>query len=290
MYNLILSNNAILRISDSSFSNKSSLYNTRARLYINGLTVVNNSTAIIERCIFKDSYDLDRSMIYGLNVNGLNIINSIMIGSRMAGGNIVNSAGALFFYGNNNKIINCTIANNNTTAYTRNSSYKRAGGLFIMGISNYVINCIVYSNICYNKINTNQVDNLLISPKESNYVYNTITTLLTNDNLNYFSIITNNPEIINFDSTIGYPLVGNYDYSLKETSICIDNGNTNLIFDYYDINKYLRTNIFDSKIDIGAYEFRYYPDRLKLKIILYSNKLILNNNTNIINIHSIIAK
>jgi predicted outer membrane repeat protein len=179
--------------------------------------------------------------------SNVNIYNSLIANNTSQGGvsGLLNGSPTV---GVSSNIINCTIVNND-------SSVEHGSGVNLSTANlsgTNVINSIIYGNTSNSVSNNLEIDKLEHINISNTGVENIPDSITINENIN----LTTN-QFVKPTSAAGYYPSGlpAYDWSLLETSHCINKGNNLAVFGIVDLGDNLR--IQKEIVDLGAYESPY---------------------------------
>lgn len=271
---------AIYTLNDGNYSSltikKTKFIGNTSRI---GACLANTSpyqNLIIDRCIFSNNTS-QYSIISLDTFYNAKILNSYFIG------NTVNEFNAQLLYvnhySNDNtedfEMVNCTIADN-FNIYTNTIQ----GEMIELDKTYYKVrNCIIYGNTPYlgrQMTLGHSVANCLI---ENGYVGGT-------------SIINSNPLFVNPNPTLNQNFDANsYDYTLSNTSPCINIGNNSFVNSTYNFDLNNVDRIQGSIVDLGCYESNI---TLSTNVINEISSLIyfdhINNDINFITLNNFYNK
>ncbi|MBI5540579.1 MAG: right-handed parallel beta-helix repeat-containing protein [Bacteroidia bacterium] len=235
--------------------------NTDAIVGGGGIRLENSNSTIINNKIFNNVAHCGGG-ISCFNSNA-EILNNLIANNESINGYglFSDGGGGIFCYNSSPRIINNTICNN--------KSVTDGGGIKCEFNSNpYVQNSIIYGNTADNGNNVSFYDTVNVSFEDSlndpSFLFcdleGGLNAIYTNTNT-FLGTFNNN---INLNPQLESPTIGsgkNYNalsanWELKESSPCINSGNTNGLYFITDIAGNPRVN--DTIVDIGAYEYQIY--------------------------------
>lgn len=218
--------NSELNIIDSKFEQNSA--NLGAALDFKGKSLK------MDRCsIYRNTCFSGNIINVGESVESFALSNSLIVGNLSLSANVLSSSSAIQ---NAVKIINSTIANNNSSSTFASTIYKYPNASSVI-----MYNCIIYDNV--NSVEVNS----------GNLVYNSI---VKNGYSSGINIIDSSPLFTNPGTSSLAPFDASlYNYSLKNNSPAINKGNNDyavtLEKDFLGSDR-----IVDAIVDLGAIEFK----------------------------------
>ncbi|MBX2949158.1 MAG: T9SS type A sorting domain-containing protein [Crocinitomicaceae bacterium] len=195
---------------------------------------------LIDRCIFTNNSS-DNGILHIDEFNNAKILNSYLIGNKvntfsptfMSIGQLNGSSTAKTF-----EMVNCTIAHNyNVYVNTIQSEMIK-----LHKAHHKVRNCIIYGNTPY-------------AGRQMKLGNNVADCLIENGYTNGVNIMNQDPQFVNpnLSATSNFN-AGSYDYSLSETSPCINAGNNSFVYSSYNLDLNKQARLQGCVVDLGCYE------------------------------------
>ena len=236
-----------------------------------GIRLVVNSDAIITGNIIRNNYiisDGNLSEGSGLYIHSSDpvLLNNVIYDNYITPVTNHGSGGAIFFYDSEAYLVNNTIKCNTAA---------EGGGLWFKLSDPNFFNNIIW----YNETSGSTDEQIFFDDDESdpNFYYNNIQGGQENFGFKYDEYTFTGDYFFNIDEDPGYNGDRDYDYSLSESSPCINAGTLDLPADIeipeFDIAGNPR--IVDGSIDMGAYEYQITSN---LENLFESKKVELSQN------------
>lgn len=195
---------------------------------------------LIDRCIFTNNSS-DNGILHIDEFNNAKILNSYLIGNKVntfsptfiSIGQLNGSSTAKTF-----EMVNCTIAHNyNVYVNTIQSEMIK-----LHKAHHKVRNCIIYGNTPY-------------AGRQMKLGNNVADCLIENGYTNGVNIMNQDPQFVNpnLSATSNFN-AGSYDYSLSETSPCINAGNNSFVYSSYNLDLNKQARLQGCVVDLGCYE------------------------------------
>jgi hypothetical protein len=210
------------------------------------------------------------------------VVSNNLIANNTATGS-TGKGGGILCYGNNPSFTNNTIVNN---------SAPKGGGIYFGGTTTAnVVNCILYGNTALDGNEVYLQDQTSAPNFDHCDIEGGTASFGLNGNVylgNFTNNISSNPNFVSPASGSGVSFPGqSADWSLLSISPCINSGNAAGSYPLIDLAG--NNRIFNSVIDIGAYEFQGPNDvltkDLQQEVLIYPNPsngtfFVINRNNN----------